>query len=713
MTTQQLEGWSLTIRAKLYLGFLLVVAIFGGITLYQIGTLGDLGESQDEGAARARDAVEITRISGRLAGVYAIAADAAINRDLETSKREMASAHQQGLDDARRVGELVDTDAERAAAADFERLVGAYYRAIEQELIPHLEGMESIEKRSRDALEIERIEGRVGQVYTVMADGVINRDLATTRRDFAAQKGQAEADMARVIELVDTDAERRDAAQFGTAYRAYLALYEQRMLPLLEQLNGMAGLGGDGGWEEIRALDGELDGLRVTALGALNGIKLALAEESEQALADERTVRELDEKIDGLRDDAAKPLERIRRSLGDEMNEADRFFDTTRDSVISLSIKVAVAGVVAALLIAFLISSGIVHAINEAVMVSQCLARGDLTVQVRVRGRDEIGRLMAGMREMVERVGIVMGEVRSNTDAVVSASAQVSSTAQSLSQGATELAASVEQSSATAEQMNSAVVQNADNARTTEGIAVESSVQAEEGGRAVVEAVGAMKEIAERVRIIEDIAYKTNLLALNAAIEAARAGDHGKGFAVVASEVRKLAERSQVAAKEIGALTHDSVAVAEKAGAFLEKMLPGIRRTSDLVQEISASTHEQAEGIHQLTGSMEQLDRVSQQTAAASEELAATAEELNGQSMALRQTVGFFTLREPGAVGPGMSGLSGVAGIGAAGAAAAGVGMGSALVPTPGGALSPGGDSAAGSDLEEEGDFVQFSAGGQ
>ena len=190
--------------------------------------------------------------------------------------------------------------------------------------------------------------------------------------------------------------------------------------------------------------------------------------------------------------------------------------------------------------------------------------------------------------------------------------------------------------------MSASITQNSDNAKVTDGMASKASKEASEGGQAVAQTVTAMKQIAAKIGIIDDIAYQTNLLALNAAIEAARAGEHGKGFAVVAAEVRKLAERSQVAAQEIGELASSSVKMAEKAGKLLDEMVPSIRKTSDLVQEIAAASQEQSSGVGQINGAMGQLNQATQQNASASEELAATAEEMGGQANQLQQLMAFF-----------------------------------------------------------------------
>jgi len=281
--------------------------------------------------------------------------------------------------------------------------------------------------------------------------------------------------------------------------------------------------------------------------------------------------------------------------------------------------------------------------------VIQALAKGDLTETITADYRGLFGQLKDDINDTMGRLSSVMVDVKSNSSSIASASEQVSGTAESLSQGASEQAASVEETSASIEQMGASINQNSENSRTTDGIATESSNAAKEGGESVLETVQAMKDIAEKISIIEDIAYQTNMLALNAAIEAARAGEHGKGFAVVAAEVRKLAERSQVAASEISDLTGDSVKVAEKAGGLLEKMVPDIARTAELVQEITAASEEQAGGVGQITGAMQQLDQVTQQNAAASEELAATSQEMRTQSQSLLEIISFFRLSDQGA----------------------------------------------------------------
>ncbi|MBL9204138.1 MAG: MCP four helix bundle domain-containing protein [Opitutaceae bacterium] len=350
------------------------------------------------------------------------------------------------------------------------------------------------------------------------------------------------------------------------------------------------------------------------------------------------------------------------------------------NAVVGIEIGLGLA-LVAGLTIAWYITRGITRPLAGATAAVSQVARGDLSADVPVSSRDEVGQICASLNQMIrglratagvadgiangdltvevkllsdqdtlgnsltkmlENLRKVVAEVTTASNNVASGSEQMSATAQQLSEGATEQASAAEESTSSMEEMTASIQQNADNAKQTEKIASKASEDAKVGGDSVAQTVSAMKEIAEKINIIEEIARKTDLLALNAAVEAARAGEHGKGFAVVASEVRKLAERSQTAAGEISKLTAGGVRVAADAGAMLVKLVPDIRRTAELVQEISASSAEQSTGANQVSKAMQQLDQVIQQNSAASEEMASTAEELSSQAQQLQATIAFF-----------------------------------------------------------------------
>jgi methyl-accepting chemotaxis protein len=298
----------------------------------------------------------------------------------------------------------------------------------------------------------------------------------------------------------------------------------------------------------------------------------------------------------------------------------------------------------AAILIALLVTRSITQPILGVVGVAEKLAEGDLRQTIKVTAHDETGRLQSAFQQMYEKLANIIGEVRSGSNALSIAASQVSTTAQELSQGTSEQAASIEETTASLEEMSASISRNAESSRAMEQMAVQGSQDADESGRSVKETLEAMRIIAEKISVVEEIAYQTNLLALNAAIEAARAGDHGRGFAVVASEVRKLAERSQSAAQEISTLAGSSVKIAERSGKLLTELVPSIRRTSDLVQEVAASSREQSVGVEQINKAVMRFDQVTQRNAAAAEELASTAEELASQAEALQQLMEFFQI---------------------------------------------------------------------
>lgn len=435
---------------------------------------------------------------------------------------------------------------------------------------------------------------RIAELNHVLSETA--EKMAQYEKDMEALLVQIKTSRDNYEKLISSDEEAKLLAEFDKTFKQYLEVHNQ-MIPLSEAMKTQ---------EAMVILNGESQQLfNEFSAGLLKLVEVNVAGGDKAS------------------------------ALGDEIFSAAQKF---------VSIMIAVS-VVLGIVVAVVIVRGLVKQIGGepayAVDVITKVAAGDLTMKVQLKPGDNSSMLFA-INEMVTRLSQIVGEVRSAADNLSSASEEVSSTAQNMSQATSEQAASVEETSASVEEMSASVSQNTENAKITEGIASKAAVNANEGGQAVRQTVIAMKSIADKIGIIDDIAYQTNLLALNAAIEAARAGEHGRGFAVVAAEVRKLAERSQVAAQEIGEVAKDSVKLAERAGTVLDEIVPGINKTSELVQEITAASEEQSTGTSQINSAMVQLNQVTQQNAASSEELAATAEEMSGQAEQLQQLISFF-----------------------------------------------------------------------
>jgi methyl-accepting chemotaxis protein len=350
-------------------------------------------------------------------------------------------------------------------------------------------------------------------------------------------------------------------------------------------------------------------------------------------------------------------VERLEAAAGDvaaanfkRMGDREKTLAAQKASTARAMVAVMVLTILAGAALSVRLARSVTAPILQAVGVTEAIARGDLTVAVPAARRDEVGQLLAAMGQMAERLRGVVADVRSGADAlsrtsgqvvgvagqVASASSQVSASAQVLSQGTSEQAASVEETTSSLEEMNASITQNAENSRHMERMALQGARDGDESARSVDDTVAAMGAIAEKISIVEEIAYQTNLLALNAAIEAARAGEHGRGFAVVATEVRKLAERSQAAAREIGGLADSSVKVAERSRQLLSELVPAIRKTTDLVQEVAAASVEQSSGVTQIHRALENVDQITQRNASSAEELSSTAEEMSSQADAMR-----------------------------------------------------------------------------
>jgi len=352
------------------------------------------------------------------------------------------------------------------------------------------------------------------------------------------------------------------------------------------------------------------------------------------------------------RDEAGSILLTNVQSIAEKgISETERIATDAIQTVSGANVIMIIGLILAVLigvLMAYIITQSITQPIAQQNVFIKQIAAGDLTAELDINRKDEIGDSAKALKAMVAKLKEVITVIVGASENITSASEEMSSSSQQMSEGATEQAASAEEVSSSMEQMAANIQQNTDNAQQTETIALKAADDIQEGSESVNHTVNSMKDIASKIGIIGEIARQTNLLALNAAVEAARAGEHGKGFAVVAAEVRKLAERSQSAAAEIDQVSASSVAIAEKSGKLLEQIVPDIQKTARLVQEISASSREQSSGSEQVNAAVQQLNQVTQQNAASAEEVASNSEELASQADQMKETIGFFRIEHTG-----------------------------------------------------------------
>ncbi len=452
-----------------------------------------------------------------------------------------------------------------------------------------------VKARSADRLSETALQLRIGGNAMILVD--TDEAVQRVAAGLGQRRGEAEQLLARLDPLASNDAERRAIAEARRIVADLAPRYES-VAQLLAAGKPVAAQ---------KAMETELD----PALDRL----LAVAEELGTATAADV--------------DAA-----TRRQAG------------TYASVRAVAFGLIGLALLVAVVVAVLVTRSIVEPLAVAVRVVSNVARGDLRERVEPRGQDELATLLGAVRQMSDRLAQVIGEVRSGADALTEASAQVSATAETLSRGTGEQAESVEETTSALAQMSASIEHNARSACQTEGLAQAGLRRAEQGGGSVQETVSAMRAIAERISVVEEIAHQTNLLALNAAIEAARAGVHGKGFAVVAAEVRKLAERARAAASEIGELAASSVQAAEGSGKLIVELVPEIRKTAELVQQVAAASSEQSAGVAQVSRAMGAVDQVTQRNASAAQELSITAEEMAAQAEALQGVMAFFVVTD-------------------------------------------------------------------
>ncbi len=483
-------------------------------------------------------------------------------------------------------------------------------------------------KRTEDALAIKDITNQVEEVYAVIADAIINRDLNATRKNFAELKTNADRDIQLVLKLVDTAEEQALTEIFSTQYHNYLDVFEKQMLPILEKSPDP---------------------------------KIAMAP------ADEQKIRELDGVIDALREATKTPLAKINTSLTQETRQADQLFDLIRQGMIHKIVILSLLGLGIAAFIAFLIARAITRPLGVAITAAGLIAAGDLTTDIQVTSHDETGQLLQAMQTMATQLRTIVSDVTQSTTQVNSAAAEIAQGSADLSQRTEEQASALEETASSMEELTSTVKQSADNAGQANQLASAACTQAEQGGQVVDQAITAMsainqssRKIADIIGVIDEIAFQTNLLALNAAVEAARAGEQGRGFAVVAGEVRKLAQRSADAAKEIKGLITDSVAKVEDGGKLVDRagqtlcaIITSVKKVSAIVAEMAAAAREQASGIEQVNKATLQMDQVTQQNAALVEETASASQSMGDQARELQQMMSFFKLEDSGSAQAG------------------------------------------------------------
>lgn len=453
----------------------------------------------------------------------------------------------------------------------------------------------------------------------------------------------------------------------------------EAMAELLAQGEERASAAGKADWQRLTALL-----TRMTALEGRMADLVRAGQVNEAAALSSGEAREVANEMTEL---FGKIVDRNQAAMVQADQDTAKQYAETRNLVIAITIAALLVAVAFALWIALGISTGL----SRLMTVANAVAVGDLDQRVAIKSNDEIKDLVGvfnvmtdnlkttanladeiangdltvqpkplsdkdtlgiSLQSMVERLRGVVSDALSAADNVSAGSQELSATSEQMSQGATEQAAAAEQASASMEEMAANIKQNADNAAQTEKISRQSAKDAENSGEAVNRAVDAMRTIADKIGIVQEIARQTDLLALNAAVEAARAGEHGKGFAVVASEVRKLAERSQTAAAEISSVSGDTVKAAQEAGDMLQRLVPDIRKTAELVSEISAACREQDIGASQINEAIQQLDKVTQQNAGASEQMSATSEELAAQAEELQTSIAFFRTDTAGGRAP-------------------------------------------------------------
>ena len=583
----------LKISQKLVLLFLVILVLTGCAAIYQIITLKRLGEIQDHGAGRANDAIYVAENSNVGIACYQIIADAIINRDLDNSKIDWNNRKILNADIFSKISKIVENDEEKQLLQKAELAYDKIVFDFESQLLPILD----FENSDSNSKKIAAIDGGLDENIKIISS---NLQLINTSIIAENKKSDDEFDA------------RCDQAFILVAVLMISIIFFSIVMLIIFNNN-----------------------IKKILSGIINEFK-RLAHASQNGQLNERA--DLD-KINFEFRAIAQGFNETLDALILPLNVASEIVDNMSKGILPEQIKENYKGEFNRIKnnLNLLIESQ-----NQIVHKAKLIAQGDLTVELVKRSDSD--ELMESLNDMVKATAKIVDDVRTAASNIASSSQQLSANSQSISQGANEQATAAEEISSSMEEMVSNIQQNTDNALQTEKIALTASNGIRDGNRSVEISVSAMKDIADKIRIINDIAFQTNILALNAAVEAARAGEHGRGFAVVAAEVRKLAERSKLASDDIEQLSKNGVNVAIKAGQQLAELVPEIEKTSRLVQEISAASLEQNAGSNQINNAILQLNKVTQQNASASEELASGAEELSSQAQLMLDVIAYFRI---------------------------------------------------------------------
>jgi methyl-accepting chemotaxis protein len=625
----------LTIRNKLIAAFSVVVLLSGASMFIAVQNLAHLNETMEylvnQRAAATLKLSQLETLTSQVGSEtrQLILSDKA--EEIEQRVAILAETEAELEATVEEIGGMLTTDVGRGHLADFKTTWSSYWQQ-------NLELQDIVRKNTdTEAFRLSTTEGSAAITLAEEVSDKLNAILKT-----AALAGEPGA----VVQYQLAQEARTAIAEFFRQHRNILLASKdpRRQGVWLEDYTNAAGYIETRLEELVSTLDGEARTAAVELQNAYFGTKDAA--DRGNAISIQRSTYEANLLANGemrdLRLAAVSSLNAVidlnARIAEEQIAEAEANYENNRMILLGLlALSTLIAGAAA-----FWIVTSIGRGLNKANEAVRAVAEGDLTRFADITTKDEVGDLLGYVNTMIERLRGVVSDALTASESVSSGSQELSASSEQLSQGATEQASAAEEASASMEQMAANIKQNADNAAQTEKMARQSSKDAEMSGEAVTRAVEAMRTIAEKIGIVQEIARQTDLLALNAAVEAARAGEHGKGFAVVASEVRKLAERSQSAAAEISSVSDDTVKVAQEAGEMLTRLVPDIRKTAELVSEISAACREQDIGAAQINEAIQQLDQVTQQNAGASEEMSATSEELAAQAEELQASISFF-----------------------------------------------------------------------